>query len=91
MAGMYVRDEVKHLITSRITKMLSEETLILSGFIFYSPTDEDMYIRLSTEYKYTDELTLAIGAHIFDGASEATDFGQFQKNDNSYLKVTYGF
>lgn len=91
LMGAYIRDEVKHLITSRITKLLVDETLNLSGFVFYSPSEEDLYIRLNAEYKYTDELTLAIGANIFDGKNEATDFGQFQKNDNSYLKVTYGF
>jgi hypothetical protein len=67
------------------------ETVTLSGFVFYSPTDEDMYLRLSTEYKYTDEVTLMAGANIFDGNYENTDFGQFAKNDNVYVKLTYGF
>ena len=87
----HVRDEVRHLVTSRITKLLSEETIILSGFVFYSPTDEDLYARASIEYKQSDELTLTVGANIFDGKYQATDFGQFDKNDNAYLKVTYGF
>ena len=67
------------------------ETIKLSGFVFYSPTDEDLYARASVEYKQSDELTLTAGANIFDGKYEATDFGQFDKNDNAYLKVTYGF
>ncbi len=91
MPGVFVRDEVRHLLTSRVTKKLNMETVTLSGFVFYSPTDEDMYLRLSTEYKYTDEVTLMAGANIFDGNHENTDFGQFAKNDNVYVKVTYGF
>ena len=91
MAGGYVRDEVKHLLTSRITKRMYSETVTLSGFVFYSPTEEDLYARLLAEYKYTDEIKLAAGANIFDGNHEATDFGQFQLNDNVYLKMTYGF
>jgi len=90
-AGRYVRDEARHLVTSRITKLLADELLTLSGFVFFSPTDKDTYVRLSASYKYSDEITLAAGANIFDGKYEATDFGQFQKNDNAYLKVTYGF
>ena len=90
-AGMFVRDEIRHLVTSRITKLLADELLTLSGFVFYSPTDEDTYVRLSAGYKYSDEITLVAGANIFDGKYEATDFGRFQKNDNAYLKVTYGF
>ncbi len=89
--GGYIRDEIKHLLTSRITKLLYSELLKLSGFIFYSPSEEDMYLRLSAEYKYTDEIIITVGGNIFDGEYEATDFGQFQKNDNAYLKLTYGF
>ena len=87
----YVRDEVRHLLTSRITKLLMDENLTLSGFVFYSPTDEDVYGRLSASYKYTDEIILAIGGNIFDGNYGATDFGQFALNDNIYVKMTYGF
>ncbi|UCD64422.1 MAG: hypothetical protein JSW34_03025 [Candidatus Zixiibacteriota bacterium] len=89
--GVYVRDEVRHLLTSRITKRLNMETITLSGFLFYSPSDEDLYFRFSTEYKYTDEITLALGGNIFDGKYENTEFGQFALNDNVYVKVTYGF
>ncbi|HOP06179.1 MAG TPA: hypothetical protein PLF13_02705 [candidate division Zixibacteria bacterium] len=90
-SGMYVRDEVRHLLTSRITRLLMRENLTLSGFIFYSPSDEDWYLRTSAAYKYSDELELAVGANVFDGSHESTDYGQFQKNDNVYLKMTYGF
>lgn len=90
-AGMYVRDEVRHLITSRLTKLMLDELLTISSFVFYSPSDKDMYYRFSASYKYTDELTLMLGANIFDGDYEATEFGQFQKNDNVYVKAAYGF
>jgi len=89
--GLFVRDELRHLLTSRVTKLLLDENLTLSGFMFYSPSDEDAYLRASASYKYTDELTLAIGGNLFAGRHPNTEFGQFQKNDNAYLKVTYGF
>lgn len=89
--GMFVRDEIRHLLTTRVTQKLSMETITLSGFVFYSPTDEDAYIRLSAEYKYTDEITMMAGGNIFDGNYTNTDFGQFAFNDNAYIKVTYGF
>ncbi len=77
--------------SSRITKLLNQELVTLSGFVFYSPTDEDMYVRASVEYKYTDQLILALGGNFFEGNNQATDFGQFDLNDNVYLKATYGF
>ncbi len=90
-AGMYVRDEVRHLVTTRVSKLMIDELLNLSVFVFHSPTDEDTYVRLSASYKYSDEISLALGGNIFDGKHQATDFGQFQLNDNVYMKITYGF
>ncbi len=91
MFGGYVRDEVNHLLTSRVTKLLNSELIQLSGFLFYSPSEEDMYARFSVTYNYTDEITLTTGGNIFDGKNPATDFGQFRLNDNIYAKMTYGF
>lgn len=91
MVGAYLRNEIKHLLTSRITRLLYSELLTFSGFAFYSPSEEDFYIRLGLSYKHTDELILAAGGNIFDGNNAATDFGQLQLNDNVYIKLTYGF
>ncbi len=84
-------DEIYHLLTTRITKLLKMETITLSAFAFYSPSEEDLYGRFSVSYKYTDALTLALGANIFHGEEKYTDFGAFQQNDNVYLKITYGY
>ena len=89
--GMFEKDELYHLLTTRITKLLMMETVTLSAFAFYSPTDKDFYGRFSVSYKYTDALTLAAGANIFDGYRNDSDFGAFRKNDNVYMKVTYGY
>lgn len=90
-AGFTEMDKVYHLLTSRITKLLRMETVTLSGFVFYSPSEEDFYGRFSVSYKYTDALTLSGGANLFDGSKLYTDFGAFQKNDNIYIKLTYGY
>ena len=89
--GMTEKDEVYHLLTTRITRMFMMETFSLSAFVFYSPNEEDMYGRFLASYKYSDAVTFALGANIFDGQKEYTSFGSFQKNDNIYLKVTYGY
>ncbi len=87
----YIREEVRHLVTSRITKLLYNELVTVSAFGFYSPTDEDYYVRGSVAYKYTDEIELAGGGNLFGGDNIETEFGQFQFNDNLWLKLTYGF
>ena len=91
MPGVFIRDEYRHLLTSRITKLAMDENLTLSAFGFYSPSDEDAYIRLSAGYKYSDEVNITVGGNVFTGRHENTEYGQFQKNDNAYLKLTYGF
>ena len=91
MPNVFLRDEVRHTLTTRWTKKLYMELIELSAFGFYSPSDEDTYVRLSASYKYTDEVQLMIGGNIFDGKHISTDFGQFRKDDNLYVKLTYGF
>ncbi len=89
--GLHYREEVKHLITSRVTKMMVDETVMVSGFVFYSPDEEDLYFRFSTTYNYSDEIRLTVGANVFDGNYANTEFGQFSLNDNIYTKMTYNF
>jgi len=86
-----IKDEIRTLITSRWTKQLMMQTVTVSLFGFYSPSDEDAYIRFSTEYKYTDELSLMVGGNVFEGKNPSTLFGQFDHNDNVYVKINYGF
>lgn len=89
--GGVTEAEVRSLITSRLTKTLRLETIILSSFIFYSPSDEDVYYRFNVDWKYSDNMTLTFGGNLFDGTSGTTEFGAFMLNDNLYGKVTYGF
>ncbi len=91
MGATHYRDEIKHLVTSRWTKMMSDETVTVSAFIFYSPDEKDFYFRFSTEYKYSDEIKLTIGANVFDGKYANTEFGSLDLNDNIYTKMTYNF
>jgi hypothetical protein len=70
---------------------MASQTVTISLFGFYSPSDEDGYVRFSTAYKYTDELSLVAGGNIFAGLDQHTMFGQFDHNDNLYVKANYGF
>lgn len=88
--GSAGEDETRHLVTSRVTKRLLMENLELAAFAFWSPSDEDLYARFSASYRYTDAVTLAVGANLFEG-DEWTEFGSFDRNDNVWAKVTYGF
>ena len=85
------RDEFRHLLTLRLTQLFWNQTLELSLFVFYSPSDEDYYLRPAVSYKITDQLTAVLGANIFGGRRASTALGQLDRNDNVYLRLTYGF
>ncbi len=88
--GAPAEEEMYHLLTSRVTMLFMMENLNVSLFAFYSPSEEDVYGRMSMTYKYTDAVSVALGANLFHGEDEYTTFGGFQRNDNLYLKLTYG-
>jgi hypothetical protein len=89
--GMPKRDEFRHLTTLRLTKLLMNQNLRLSLFTYYSPSDEDVYMRPIANYKASDNLSVEVGSNIFFGDEAYTFFGQFEDNTNAYLAVRYSF
>jgi hypothetical protein len=90
-AGEYVKDENYTLVTLRLMQMLRYQTVKLSAFTFYSPSEKDTYVRLAAGYDYTDELNLTLGANLFQGEDERTLFGMNEDNSNAFLRVRYSF
>jgi len=74
-----------------LTWLTMNQNLIWSLFSFYSPSDDDGYLRAKLKYKYDDNLSLELGGNLFWGDYEHTFLGQFQNNDNVYTAVRYGF
>ncbi len=85
------RDELRHYVTVRLTRLLMNQNLILSLFVRYSPSDDDAYLRPTVTYKLSDAWTLTTGANVFLGRQDYTFLGQFQKNTNLYAALRYSF
>lgn len=85
------RDQDRHVVTLRLTKLLMNQELTLSLFAYYSPSDKDAYIRPRASYKITDNWLAECGANLFVGESDTTFFGQFEKNTNVYLAMRFTF
>jgi hypothetical protein len=85
------RDEVRHVLTLRLTQMLMNQNLMLSLFTFYSPSDNDIYIRPIVTYKMTDHWMITANGNFFAGEDDHTFFGQFRYNSNVNLGVRYSF
>ena len=90
-SGISARDEHRHLITLRLTQLLMNQNLTLSLFTFYSPSDEDAYLRPNVSYKLDDHWTASVGGNVFLGKKQHTFFGQFEDNSNIYASLRYGF
>jgi hypothetical protein len=87
---LFEPSETRHLITARVTYRLLQQTLTASLFAFASPNDEDMYLRPSLSYAWSDALTVAGGANVMMGG-DATFFGQLERGSNVYLRARYSF
>ncbi|HUP52294.1 MAG TPA: porin [Longimicrobiales bacterium] len=82
--------ETRHLVTTRLTYRLLQQTLTASLFAFASPNDGDAHLRPSISYEWSDALRLTGGANVMLG-DDATFFGQLQRATNVYLRARYSF
>jgi hypothetical protein len=90
-AGIPARDEYRHMLTVRLTRLLMDQNLTLSLFAYYSPSDNDGYVRPKFSYKLTDNWLLDGGLNLFWGENDYTFWGRFQDNSNIYVGVRYSF
>lgn len=84
------RSENRHVVTLRLTRRLMQQDLTLSFFGYYSPFDDDGYLRPKVHYRLDDAWFVELGANLFFGDKE-TFFGQFNNNTNVYAAVRYSF
>ncbi len=85
------KDEYRHLVTFRLTRLLMNQNLRLSFFAYVSPSDEDAYLRPKVHYKVNDRWAVEAGLDIFMGTDDDTFFGQFDRNTNAYGSVRFSF
>jgi len=90
-AGAPDTDDLRHVITMRLPRLLLDQNLKLSLFTYFSPSDDDAYLRPSVNYKVSDDWALEMGGNVFAGKDAHTFFGQFEKNSNVYLSARYSF
>ena len=90
-AGNPSQDRNRHLVTTRLTQLALDQNLRLSLFVYYSPSDDDGYVRPIAAFSVDDHWTLEGGANWFFGDEKHTFFGQFQDNTNLYAAIRYNF
>jgi hypothetical protein len=82
--------EADHTFTVRLSWLLRQQTLLLSLFTFYSPSEDDAYLRPVIEYDWSDAVKLTLGGNVLLGPDKSF-FGQLENNTNVYARVRYSF
>jgi hypothetical protein len=91
LPGSPDRDRYDHVVTARLSKLLMNQDLRLSLFVFVSPSDEDGYLRPQLHYKLDDRRSVEAGANVFFGEDNETSFGQLRDNTNIYTAFRYDY
>lgn len=90
-AGFPRADRLSEIATLRLTWLQLHQTLRLSFFSFYSPSDGDYLLMPEVKYHFSDHVWAAVGANVFGGGNAASRFGALDENDNVYVQTRYEF
>lgn len=91
MAGKNTHDQYRHLITCSMLRSLMNQNLKLMFSGYYSPSDEDCYLKPKISYQYSDIILLETGMNIFAGREKKSFFTRFENNSNIYFSVSAAF
>ena len=83
-------DEQNTLATFMLKGRFFNETLQPMFFSIYNTNDQSYLVRLLADWNYSDNVTVSVGTDLLGGDSD-TIFGQFDGNDNFFLKLQYSF
>lgn len=84
-------DRSRHVLTNRLTYRSERDKLTLTLFTFYSPSDDDYYLRPRIDYRQSDRWTFSAGANLFGGERVHTFFGQLEDNSNAYVRIRFSY
>ena len=68
-----------------------QDKLTWSLFTFWSPNENDVYLRPAVSYRASDNWTMTFGMNLFAGDEPWTFLGQFENNSNAYVRVRYNY
>ncbi len=85
------RDEDRHLLTARLSLLTHQQNTRWSLFVYYSISENDLYLRPKVAHKWDDNWSLEAGANLFAGEDQHSFFAQFRDNTNAYVSLRYGF
>ena len=88
-AGIY-DDEIRNMASVMLRGRFFNETVSPLLLTLYNIDDKSYLTRWLVEWNFSDNFTLSWGVDLLGGADD-TLFGQFDRNDNTYIKLRYSF
>lgn len=85
------KDRYRQVMTLRLTQLMLNQRLTLSLFNFWSPTNDDGYVRFNGKYQVDDHWRLEAGPNYLYGQLKSTFFGQLENNSNVFVAEGFGF
>ncbi|MDY0164821.1 DUF1302 family protein [Desulfobotulus sp.] len=74
------------LFTLNAEQKLFRERLKLSGFVYYDPSDSDVYARTVLDWEIRDGVRLALGLHLFEGQGKR--FAPYRDHSQLWWKIS---
>jgi hypothetical protein len=84
-------DETRHLVSARLTQLAANQNLTLSAIAFWSPNQDELYVRATAEFKLNDIWRIDGGVNAFAGPRDDGFFSQFRDNSSIYFGVRRSF
>ncbi len=81
----------RDLASLRLTYLIMHQNMRLQWFSNWSPADRDYLLNPEVRYNFSDHVWAALGANVFGGKRDTTQFGSLDKNDNMYMQARYEF
>ncbi|MEE2876460.1 MAG: DUF1302 family protein [Candidatus Neomarinimicrobiota bacterium] len=85
-----MEDEIQMMATAMVNGAFANETIGLLALCIYDVSNKAGMFRFDLDYRGIDALSISIGTYQIWG-NEDSLFGQFNTNDNLFLKVKYSY
>ncbi len=83
--------ENRQVLTTQLFYRAMQQTLTVNWFNFYSPSDDDGYMRMRVSYSPVDTWRVSVGANLFYGEKGHTFFNQFEDASNVFANYRMFF
>lgn len=86
---LYEQAQNRHVLTTQLIYRALRQTLTLNWFNFYSPSDQDGYMKFRATYSPVDDWQLCGGFNWFYGKDPHTFYSQFEDASNVHASFRY--